>query len=325
MSSTQRGVRIHETGDFDVVKFEENIPIPEIADNEVLVKNSYAGVNFIENYFRQGLYPAKFPMTLGREGSGEVVKVGSKVKNLKVGDKIGYLGGGAFAEYTNVDSNKAVVIPDGVSEELAAGILVSGLTSLTLVKEAYKVKKGDYILVYAAAGGAGSILVQLGKHIGAHVIGVVSTDEKAKIARDLGAEFIINHKTEDIAERVKEITNGAGAIGIFDSVGKATWDASFKSIARKGYLVSYGNASGPVPPISLLTLSPKNVTVLRPTLFNYVATEEEWKHYSTELFRLIADGTIKFNISKVYPLSETRKALEDIFSGKTVGKLVVKI
>lgn len=324
--SVQKAIRIHKTGDFDVVQLDTDVPIPKISETQVLVKNSYAGINFIENYFRLGLYPAKLPLILGREGAGEIVQVGSKVTNFTVGDKVGYLSTESYAEYTAIESNgKLSKLPSNISEEQAAAAILQGLTALTFVNEAYKVQKGDYILVYAAAGGAGSIFVQLGHLLGAHVIGVVSTAEKAEKAKKNGAEFIINYKKEDIAERVKEITNGAGVAAAFDSVGKATYEATLASLARKGTFVSFGNASGPVPPVNILTLTSKNLKILRPTVISYITTEEEWEHYSTELFRLLSNGDIKVEISKVYPLAQVGKALEDLSSGTTTGKLVVKI
>lgn len=324
--TTQKAIRIHKAGDFDVVQFDTDVPVPEISETQVLVKNSYAGINFIENYFRIGLYPAKYPLILGREGAGEVVKVGSKVTNFAIGDKVGYLSVDSYAEFTAVESNGMITkLSKSISEETAAASLVQGLTALTFLREAHKVERGDYVLIYAAAGGAGSIFVQLAHRIGAHVIGVVSTEKKAEIAKNFGAEFVINRKTEDIAKRVHEITKGAGVIAVFDSIGAATFDTSLECIARKGTFVSFGNASGPVPPVKLLTLTPKNIKICRPTVLHYVQTPEEWNSYTNELFGLISEGHIKIEISKVYPLSDVRKALEDLSSAETTGKLLVKI
>lgn len=325
MPSTQKAIRVHKTGDFDVVQLDTDVPVPTISETQVLVKNSYFGINFVENYFRAGLFPAKLPLILGREGAGKVVEVGSKVTQFAIGDSVGYISPDSYAEYTAVETSSVTKLPHNVSEKDAAASLVAGLTALTFLKETYPVKKGDYILVYSAAGGVGSFFVQLGKLYGAHVIGVVSTEEKAKIAREHGAEFVINYKTEDIAERVNEITNGVGANAVFDGVGKDTWQASFDSVARKGTLVSYGTASGPVPPVSLLPLAARNIKIACPSVLAYLATAEEWEHYSSLLLQLISEGKVNISISKVYPFSETGTALKDIASGKTTGKLVVKI
>lgn len=326
MATTQKAVRIHKTGDFDVVQIDTDVPVPEVAENEILVKNKYAGVNFIENYFRIGLYPATYPLTLGREASGEVVKVGSKVTRFAVGDRVAYTLPEAYAQYTVMNQNSKVVkIPENVDYKTAAAILIQGLTALTMTKESYEVKSGDYILVHAAAGGTGSLITQIASKIGAHVIGSVSTPEKAEIAKANGAEFVINYKEEDVVRRVAEITNGEGVAACFDGVGKSTYDTSIACLARKGTMVSFGNASGAVPPISLLSLSAKNLKILRPTLFNYVSTPSEWKYYSDLIFKMLDEGDIKINISKIYPLEEAKQALQDISSGKTTGKLLLEI
>lgn len=324
--TTQRAVRIHKTGSLDIVQYDTDAPIPDISDSQILINTSYAGINFVDNYFVDGTYASQLPHTLGREGAGTVVKIGSKVSNFKVGDRVGYFHPDAFSEYSALESSARVArLPDGVSEELAAASILQGLTALTFVNEAYSVKKDDYVLIYAAAGGAGGLFVQLAHLRGAHVIGVVSTEEKAQIARGYGAEFIINYRKESIAQRVNEITSGKGVIAAFDAVGKDTYEATLQSISRKGFFISYGNASGQIPPLELLRLAEKNIIFSRPNLTNYVYTPEEWNHYSSELFRLLEDGKLKINISKVYPLSETQQAMKDLYSGKTTGKLLIKV
>lgn len=326
MASTQTAIRIHKTGDFDVVQVDKDVPVPSISSTEILIKNSYGGINFIENYFRIGLYPSTYPLILGREGAGEVVKVGPKVTKFAVGDKVAYIHPESYAQYTSIDQGgKVVKLPSGVTEKTAAASILQGLTALTFVKESYEVKKGDYILVHAAAGGTGSIIVQLASSFGAHVIGTVSTPEKAKIAKENGAEYIINYKAEDIVSRVAEITKGAGVIAVFDGVGKSTYETSLAALSRKGTFVSFGNASGAVQPVNLLTLAAKNIKILRPTLHNYVYTAEEWTYYSDLLFKLISEKTVRINISKEYPLSKVKDALRDLASGTTTGKLIVNI
>ena len=247
LPETQKVVLHRENGDYDVIEYSD-FPTPKIeSSHDIIVKNSYAGVNFIEAYFRKGIYKASLPYVFGREASGEVVAVGDEVSTLKVGDKIAYLSPNTFAQYTKItdDNYKYIKLPDNASDEelkIYGSLFLQGLTALTFVNEAYKVQKDDYILVWAAAGGVGKILVQLISQLGAHVIAVASTPEKLKIAQDLGAEFLINSTSDDIVEKVKEITNGEGVAASFDSVGKDTFEISLNSIKRKGTFVSYGNA-----------------------------------------------------------------------------------
>lgn len=325
---TQKAIRIHETGDLDVLRYED-APVPEINDNEVLIKNKYAGINFIEKYFRTGLYPAPKPQTLGREASGVIVAKGKNVKGFEIGDNVAYASGATFAQYTKYDPALRIFkLPKDASEEkfqLYGSLFVQGFTALTFITESYDVKKGDYILVHAAAGGVGLLLTQLINARGAHVIATASTDEKLKLAKENGAEFLINSKTEDVTKKVLEITNGKGVIASYDGIGKDTFQISLDSLARKGTLISYGNASGAVPPVPLTALTSKNLKILRPTVFTYIVTEDEWEHYSKELFDLVESGKLKQDISKIYPLSEYRQAAEDLEQRKTTGKLLLEI
>lgn len=324
--ATQRSIRIHENGGPEVVKLDTDVPVAEISDTQILVKAKYAGVNFIDTYFRSGLYPSTFPSTLGREGAGEVVKVGPKVTKFAVGDRVGYIGQNAYSEYPAFEESALVVkLPEAVEYSTAAASLIQGLTALTFVHEAHEVKKGDYVLIHAAAGGTGSIFVQLAKYYGATVIGTTSSPEKAAIAKANGADYIINYRIESVVDRVKEITQGRGVNAVFDGVGKDTYEISLESVGRKGTLVSFGNASGAVPPVSLLKLSSKNVKLLRPSLFNYLSEPEEWAHYSKLLFKLIDDGNLKISVFKTFPFEETSDAISLLESGKTTGKIIVKI
>ncbi len=325
---TQKAIRIHETGGLDVLRYED-APVPEINDDEVLIKNKYAGINFIENYFRTGLYPAPKPQTLGREASGVIVAKGKNVKEFDIGDNVAYASPATFAQYTKYNpAIRIFKLPKDATEEklqLYGGLFIQGFTALTFITEAYDVKKGDYILVHAAAGGVGLILTQLIKARGAHVIATASTDAKLQLAKENGAEFLINSKTEDVTKKVLEITNGKGVIASYDGVGKDTFQISLDSLARKGTLISFGNASGAVPPVPLTALNPKNLKLLRPTVFNYIADKEEWDYYSKELFDLVESGKLKLDISKIYPLSDYRQAAEDLESRKTTGKLLLEI
>lgn len=329
---TQKVVLFNDTGDFDKIEYVTDFPTPTIdSDHDIIVKNSYAGINFIEAYFRKGIYPiSEKPYVFGREASGEIVAVGSGVSKLKVGDKIAYLSTATFAQYTKItDKNfKYVKLPSLTNEknlEVYGSILLQGLTALTFINEAYKVEKGDYVLVWAAAGGVGKILVQLISQIGAHVIAIASTKEKLQLAESLGAEHFIDANSDNIDEQVNNITNGKGVAASFDSVGKDSFYASLNSLARKGTFVSYGNSSGPVTPFPLSLLSPKNVKLLRPQLWGYIATPQEWDHYSKQLLDLYQLGKLQFDIYKVYDLKDYKQAAQDLEGRKTHGKLTLKI
>lgn len=327
--SVQKVVLIREVGGPEVLRFEEDFPVPNINADEVLIKNKFSGINFIESYFRKGLYPSQKPYVLGREAAGTVVAKGDAVSKFNIGDKVAYLSPGTFAQYTKYPENgKILKLPKETTDEqlkFYAGSLVQGLTALTFVNDAYDVKKGDYILLYAAAGGAGLIFNQLLKLKGAHTIAVASTDEKLKLAQQYGAEYVINSSKDDTLSKVLEITNGEGVAAAFDSIGKDTFEISLQAIKRKGTLVSFGNASGPVPPFSINRLSSKNLKVLRPQVFGYITTPEEWNHYASKLIELLSSGDLKVFISGTYPLSEYRAATEALEGRKTVGKLVLEI
>lgn len=314
----------------DLIQYKE-VAAPQISDpKDIIVKNSYAGVNFIESYFRKGIYPATLPYTFGREATGVVAAVGDQVTNVKVGDKVVYLGGNLFAEYTKLEPSNFRVTkldPSTTDEQLKvySASIVGGLTAYTLVTDAYHVKKGDQILVWAAAGGVGQVLTQLASHAGADVIAIASTAEKLQIAKDRGAKYLINSSSDDIVAKVLEYTNGVGAVASFDSVGKDSFEASLASLKLRGHFVSYGNASGVVPPFPLGRLSAKNISVVRPVLTNYVATPEEWESKTREFFALIDAGKVDIGITKTYPLSEYRQAATDLESRKTTGRLVLEI
>lgn len=324
----QKAIRIHEAGGLEVLRYED-VVVPSINEDEVLIKNKYAGVNFLDTYIRTGLYDAPKPCILGREASGVIVAKGKHVQGFEIGDNVAYASEGTFAQYTKFNpSIRIFKLPKDASEEklqLYGGLFIQGFTGLTFTTEAYNVQKGDYILVHAAAGGTGSILTQVINARGAHVIATASTQEKLQIAKEKGAEFLINSKTENISKRVMEITKGKGVQASFDGVGKATFQASIDSLARKGTLVTFGNASGPVPPVHLGIMLPKNLKLSRPACFNYLVEKEEWEYYSEKLFKLVEAGDLKLDISKVYPLSEYKQATEDLEGRKTTGKLILKI
>lgn len=306
-----------------------DVKSPQITEpDDIIVKNKYAGVNFIESYFRQGIYPATFPLIFGREAAGVVAAVGDNVKDYKVGDKVAYLSPKTFAQYTKISQNAVQLtkLPAGTTDEqlkLWSSALVQGLTAITFAHESYEVKKGDYILVWAAAGGVGQVLTQYASSLGAHVIATASTDEKLAIAKKLGAEYAIK-LSDDVVAKVNEITGGKGVAATFDGLGKDTFQHSVDALARKGTLISFGNATGVVPPIPVNILTPKNLKLVRPTVFGYLATKEEWNHYSDILEKALQDKVIELEIT-TYPLSEYKEATTALEGRKTTGKLVLEI
>ncbi|KAH9874720.1 hypothetical protein IAQ61_003910 [Plenodomus lingam] len=329
LPKTMKAVLIEQTGGTDVLQYKTDVPVPTPKDGEVLVKNDFIGINYIDTYFRSGVYqPPHFPYILGREGAGTVAAVGPNVpSDLPVGARVAYMGQYAYAEYTAAPSNYTVPIPDSIDSKTAAASLLQALTAVTLIRDAYAVQKGDWILVTAAAGGVGLWLCQLLKAVGARVIATASTSEKRALAKENGAEVLLEYHEDDrdvFVKKVLEVTGGEGVHAVFDSVGKATFDSSLAVVRRKGTMVSFGNASGPVEGFSLARLSAKNVKLLRPTLFNYIATREELQQASKELWNFIDKDGLKVKIHDVYPLSDIVRATEDIQSRKTTGKLVLK-
>ncbi|TEA17196.1 putative quinone oxidoreductase [Colletotrichum sidae] len=319
-------ITISATGGVDVLTHTTSAPVPSVPEGHVLVRNAYAGINYIDTYFRTGLYPAPLPLTLGREASGTVHAAHPSVSDFKPGDRVVYMGSfGAYATYSAVPASSLVRIPDALSTEHAAAALLQGLTAWTFVREAGEVKQGEWVLVHAAAGGVGLQLVQMLRAVGAKVIGTASSDEKCALARKNGAEWTVNSASQDLVAEVKKITGGHGADVIFDGVGKATFNGDLEIAARKGRLVVFGNASGAVPPIDILKLGPKNLKVMRPIVNGYVATRDELEKYTTELFDLYTSGKVEIAIHKVYPLADVKTAHTDLESRKTTGKLLLKI
>jgi len=247
--------------------------------------------------------------------------------HLQIGDKVGFVTAGAFAEYVAIPAWKVAKLPENVDTKSAAAIFLQGLTALTFVKEAYHVNKGDTVLIYSAAGGLGSIFVGLALHIGATVIGTVSSDEKVQYVKGLGAQYVINTSKQKVVEEVLKITNNEGVHVAYDGVGKDTFDDNFKIVRRKGTIVSLGNASGPVPAFSPLALSEKNLKLVRPRLFSYIHTPEETKHYENELLSLFSKGVFHAKIHEVYPFSAegVKKSQKDITARGTIGKLLINV
>ncbi|TKA33802.1 hypothetical protein B0A50_00639 [Salinomyces thailandicus] len=325
LPSTMKGVIIEKTGGTEVLQYKTDLPIPTPKEGQVLVHNEFVGVNYIDTYFRTGLYPApSFPYILGRDGCGVVQKAGGgETYGLKDGDKVIWMAEGAYAEYTAAPAAKAVKVPDGMDSKMGAAAILQGLTALTLIREAHHVNKGDWVLVHAAAGGTGLWLCQLLKAVGANIIGTASTQEKVDLAKKAGATHMINYSQDDVKSKVMELTKEQGCIAIFDGVGKSTFDLSLECVARKGSMVSFGNASGSPAPVTIARLTAKNARLMRPTLFNYIATREEFDHYSKELFDFILKDKLDVRIHEVYPLSQVARAHQDLEGRKTTGKLML--
>lgn len=333
MSHTQKAIIVTAPSNtYETIKYAD-IPIPEIAANEILVKNKYAGINFVESSFRKGKNPTiEFPYTLGSEGSGVVSAVGAHVKNFAVGDKVAYLGRGAFSQYINLKAAHPLIykLDKNVSEEhfkIFGSVLIQALTAITFVDEAHLVKAGQNILVWAAAGGVGQAFIQLIAARGANAIAIASTPEKLAIAKKLGAKYLINALTDDVEAKVLEFTNGEGVDASFDPVGKDTFDVSLKSLARKGTFVLYGSITGnPAPEEYGKAFSQgKNIKIVTPGLLNYVTTPKEWNYYFEELKTLVESGKLVLEITRTYPLSEYADAARALEHRETTGKLTLEI
>ncbi|KAL3495275.1 hypothetical protein BJX62DRAFT_222756 [Aspergillus germanicus] len=327
--STQKAIVVEKAGGPEVLEVRSDHPVPTPKEGQLLVKNQICGINYIDTYFRTGLYPSEKPEVLGREAVGTVVALGpgENPYNFQVGDRVAWMATSGYAEYSAVPQVKTVKVPKELSDEDVMASFLSGLTVLSFVKETYPVQKGDWVLLHAAAGGAGFLMTQILKSIGATVIGTAGGPEKVKLVKSLGADYVIDYRSEegkDWVKKVKEITNGRGVDVVYDSVGKDTWEGSLEAVKRKGTIVWFGNASGPVPPLPLPKLSPKCVKVARPTLFGYIETREEFEYYVNELFGLLKSGELKVKIHKVYPLDQVAQAHTDLESRGTTGKLLLK-
>ena len=317
-------IRITEFGATDKLRWEE-VAVGEPGPGQVRVRNTAVGLNFIDTYHRTGLYPNQLPLTLGMEGAGVVEKVGPKVKDFKVGDRVAYANPiGAYADVLLRPTERLVKIPAGVDDKVAASVMLKGMTAWYLCKRTYKVKKGDTIVVHAAAGGVGQILCQWAKALGATVIGTVGSDAKAVIAKKCGCKHVIVIPREDLVARVKAITKGKGVPVVYDGIGKDTWDASLDCLAPRGMMVSFGNASGPVTQINPGILAAKGSLFLtRPTLFHYVASRPELLAAARDLFSMIKSKKVKISVNQTYPLRDAARAQADLESRKTTGSTVL--
>ena len=317
-------IRIHETGGPEKMRWEE-VRVETPGPGQVLVRNTAIGLNFIDTYHRSGLYPVALPVTLGMEGAGIVETVGPKVSGFKAGERVAYAQPiGAYAEWVLRQADRLVKIPAGIDDKIAAAMMLKGMTAQYLLRRTYKAKAGDMILVHAAAGGVGQILCQWAKHLGATVIGTVGSDEKVKLAKKAGCKHVIVTAQEKFPERVKEITKGVGVPVVYDGIGKDTFMGSLDCLAPLGLMVSYGSASGAVPPFELAILSQKGSLFLtRPTLMTYTAKREDLLKSAAELFSVVKKGAVKITINQTYPLKEAAQAHRDLESRKTTGSTVL--
>jgi NADPH2:quinone reductase len=319
-------IRIHETGGRDVLKWEE-VEVGEPGPGQVRIRQEAAGLNFIDVYHRTGLYKQDLPFTPGVEGAGVVEAVGDGVSNVQKGDRVAYAGPlGGYAEERLIDADRLVKLPEAISTEQAAGMMLQGMTAQMLLRSVYPVKSGDTILVQAAAGGVGLIMCQWAAALGATVIGTVSTEEKAELARNHGCAHPIVYTKQDFVAEVNRITGGEKLAVVYDSVGRDTFMKSLDCLKPRGLMVSFGNASGPVDPISPLLLSQKGSLFLtRPTLFHYVATREQLETSAGELFEMVESGKVNIEVKQRFPLADAAEAHRQLEARKTSGSTILTI
>jgi NADPH2:quinone reductase len=319
-----KAMRFHKTGGPEVLQLDD-VQVGDPGPGQVRIRHTAIGVNFVDTYQRSGLYPMPLPQAAGNEGAGVVEAVGSGVTDLKAGDRVTYTGLiGAYCESRVVPADRMVKLPQGISEEQAASMLLKGLTVHYLIFSTYAVKPGDTVLWHAAAGGVGLIACQWLKALGVHTIATVGSDEKAALAKAHGAEHVINYSRENFVEKVKAITGGKGVPVVYDGVGKATWEGSLDCLRPRGLMVTFGNASGAVAPVNLGILSTKgSLYVTRPTLATYIATRAELVERSNALFDVVKSGKVKIETTARYKLADAAQAHRDLESRKTTGSVIL--
>ena len=324
-----KAIRIYEQGPPEVMKWED-VEISPPGAGEIQVRQEIIGLNYIDTYHRTGLYKIPLPSGIGSEGAGMVEAVGPGVAEFKVGDRVAYGSGtplqpvGSYAEVRNVPVARVVTIPEGISFEQAAAMMLKGMTVQYLIHRTYAVKSGDTVLWHAAAGGVGLIAGQWLKKLGVNAIGTVGSDEKAKLAKAHGYKHVVNYSTENFVEKVKEITKGKKLPVIYDAVGKTTWDGSLDSLQPRGLMVSFGNASGPVAPVNLGILSTKgSLYVTRPTLATHIASRADLVERSNALFDIVTSGKVKIETTAKYKLADAAQAHRDLEGRKTTGSVVL--
>ena len=319
-----KAIRISQYGGAEVLSFED-IDVADPGEGQVRITIEAAGVNFIDTYHRTGLYPLNLPLTLGLEGAGIVHAVGAGVSDLTEGDRVAWKSvEGSYAEQVVAAAAEVVKIPSDVATKTAAAVMLQGLTSHYLVNSTYPIREGDTCLVHAAAGGVGLLLVQMTKMRGARVIGTTSTEEKAALARGAGADDIVLYTERDFEAEVLRLTDGQGVEVVYDSVAQATWEKSINCLKPRGYMVFFGNASGPVPPIDPLLLSQKgSIYLTRPTLNSYTQTREEYLQRTSEVMGWIQDGSLDVRIGEEHPLENTAAAHKRLEGRQTTGKVLL--
>ncbi|MGO3130788.1 MAG: quinone oxidoreductase family protein [Alcaligenes sp.] len=327
MTQTVKAIRIERNGGPEVLQW-ASVELPAPQEKEVTIRQKAVGLNFIDIYFRNGLYSNPLPHGLGFEAAGIVEAVGSGVTHLKVGDRVAYGQSplGAYTEARNLPADRVVRIPDGISFEQAAAMMLKGLTCWYLLRQTYRVHEGQTILFHAAAGGVGLYACQWARALGVKLIGTVSSPEKAALAKENGAWEVIDYSHEDVVQRVLELTNGQKVPVVYDGVGKDTWERSLDCLQPRGLMVSFGNASGPVTGVNLATLASKgSLYVTRPVLGAYVPTQEAMQEAADEMFDLVLQGKIKALIGQRFPLDQVAKAHEDLAARRTTGSTVLTL
>ena len=318
-------IRIHQTGGPEGLRWEE-VAVGDPAPGEARVRHEAVGLNFIDTYHRSGLYPLPLPSGIGLEGAGVVEAVAAGVTNVKVGNRVAYAGGpvGAYSEVRCLPADRLLKMPDSLDFHTGAAMMLQGLTSAYLLRRTYRVQAGDAVLIHAAAGGVGLIACQWAKALGATVIGTVSSEAKAALATAHGCEHIIYYSREDVARRVREITGGEGVAVVYDGVGKDTFTGSLDSLRTRGTMVSFGNASGPVPPFDPLLLSQKgSIFITRPTLMHYTAKRDELEALGGELFGAVTSGQVRIEVNQRYALADAAQAHRDLEARKTTGSTIL--
>ena len=318
-------IRFHRTGGPEVLCLED-IEVGQPAPGEARVRHHAVGLNFIDTYHRSGLYPLPLPSGIGLEGAGVVEAVGDGVRDIAVGDRVAYAGGpvGAYSEVRCLPAERLLKLPAALSFDTGAAMMLQGLTSAYLLRSTYRVQPGDAVLIHAAAGGVGLIACQWAKALGATVIGTVSSEAKAELAKRHGCDHVIFYTREDVAKRVREITSGEGVAVVYDGVGKDTFIGSLDSLRMRGVMVSFGNASGPVPPIEPLLLSQKgSLYITRPVLWHYTARREDLLGLGAELFEMVGSGKVKIEVNQTYALADVAQAHGDLEARRTTGSTIL--
>jgi NADPH2:quinone reductase len=320
-----KAIRIEETGGPEVLKYVD-VEVGEPGPGQVRLKQTAVGLNYIDVYHRTGLYPVQPPLVIGLEAAGEVVATGEGVSDLKPGDRVAYASPplGAYAEERLIAADRVVKLPDSIDDQTAAAMMLQGMTVEYLIRRTYQVKAGDTVLWHAAAGGVGLMACQWLKRLGATVIGTAGSPEKMALAKAHGADHVINYREENYVEKVKEITGGKGVPVVYDGVGKDTWEGSLDCLKPRGLMVSFGNASGAVPPVNLGILSAKgSLYVTRPTLMTYTASREDLVESAGAVMDVVGKGIVKIEVNQTYPLSEAEQAHRDLEGRKTTGSTVL--